>query len=1665
MGPLHFDASPGYFASVLLVLTCVLTTTVHGQSSMSEEMIVLANRGIVVPLGRSVYVSPDDLQIRVRPSDKCVVTVLENDPLSQRPGRLMPSSFPCNFGAQDLIYSHFGSRNPPNDVIRVQIRYDTFRETILIPLAIHVEVSFMQLEVIVRNMPITVDKLMGVSTPIDENHLEFDYARGLEQCKLSVLPRESGQPRYGFVMNDSSILQMVDCDDFLRLGVRYKHNATTNSPNKDYIPLVVEIIDPEGQVAKREYFQMLVRILDGKENERPSPEFSAKLSMEVDQFVMTALTPDVLAAEDVETPSDFLIFNITKPLAPGEGYFVSTDDRNQLITSFYQRDIRDLKIAYKPPEEDSDVRRVVFIDMQVMDSDGALSDPFILMVVVKPMNTLAPVVTTNQGIQLFEGQSRALRADSNFRVSDEDNLENVRISVANGLRHGTLTIPEGRKFFTPADLRAGSVVYTHDDSDSYSDNIIFRMNDGENTVEFLFPIWVFPEDDEAPQIQYNTMLEINKHDLAEITPFLLSATDADTDDALIRFILEPPYSEEGIFLKRQFQIPEDPDDWQFTEGVYEQIVDEFTQGDIVDGKIFYQHVGEHRSDFIMDNIKFFVVDSADPPNRSNQTTFVVKIAPVDDQLPYVYPNTSLHMDVEEFEMTEFKRRFMRYTDDDTDDRDIRYHVTTPPFDTDSNTPMESGIITFCEDPDVPVMTFTQAQVNHRKICYQPPTEELGVIPRILQFVYDVEDSNGNLLKDEKFTILLQPLDNQPPEVTNGGVQVLEGGFTVLNTEMLDVQDPDTEEENLMFVVMEIPAHGQIKMKDEVMEVGDFFTRSDIQDGNIVYYNNGEEIGDDKFMIDISDGIHHVPVKFKVGIKGVDDEVPALVGVQSEVLRIVLEVKENSVAPLSPENIRAVDPDSDDMLVKFTVERKPYEGVLLRGTEETIQFTQSDIVAGLIMYEHTGGEIGLTARDDYFELSLADPNKEIVRDGDKINKILVEVKILPHDNEAPIVSVEAPFEVLESEKATIFTRHLDATDVDTEDGDILCLIIAQPMNGYLENISPAPGSEKSRVGKPISSFTIRDIRSEHINYVQSLHKGIEPREDSFIFHCSDGLNQSPDVRFDIEIYPANDEEPEISLREFIVVEGGNLRIDLPILNVLDKDEPVDRLTFVITEQPKHGKIVRQTRDGSFRIQNFTLDDISGDSTIEYEHDDSETTSDGFAFYLIDGAHNISRTVPIKVYPLDDETPRLTINNGLQIDTAGETKLITNKMLKAEDLDSNDPDLMYFVRLKPKHGYLRMELSSGGHVNITQGGNFTQRDINKRRIEYVHNGIEGVRDLIKFDISDGLNSLIDRYFYVTVEGLDMLFPRVINKGVELPEGGMVVLTTDLLSGTDLNTPDESLTFIVTRAPGRGHLETSDMPGVPISTFTQLQLAGNKIRYVHNTQDEMKMDSFEFEVTDGYNPVTRTFRISLSDVDNRKPVLMFQTLRLKEGDNKLITPFELKAEDRDTRAEKVTFTVTQVPIHGLILFNTSRVVTVFTQEDLNQNLISYQHDGSETAEDSFSFTVTDGTHSDFFVYPDTELTTRRPQTMAIEILPIDNGIPQISINRGGSYLSELAGDHLGFRIGSRALSTEDRDSADDSLLYSVSSQPKWGYLINRAIGNRSISNWTQGENLFRS
>uniref|UniRef100_A0A2K6BN80 FRAS1 related extracellular matrix 2 n=1 Tax=Macaca nemestrina TaxID=9545 RepID=A0A2K6BN80_MACNE len=1659
----------------------------------AEEAIVLANRGLRVPFGREVWLDPlHDLVLQVQPGDRCAVSVLDNDALAQRPGRLSPKRFPCDFGPGEVRYSHLGARSPSRDRVRLQLRYDAPGGAVVLPLVLEVEVVFTQLEVVTRNLPLVVEELLGTSNALDARSLEFAYQPETEECRVGILSGLGALPRYGELLHYPQVPGgareggapeplLMDCKAFQELGVRYRHTAASRSPNRDWMPMVVELRSrgaPVGSPAlKREHFQVLVRIRGGAENTAPKPSFVAMMMMEVDQFVLTALTPDMLAAEDAESPPDLLIFNLTSPFQPGQGYLVSTDDRSLPLSSFTQRDLRLLKIAYQPPSEDSDQERLFELELEVVDLEGAASDPFAFMVVVKPMNTMAPVVTRNTGLILYEGQSRPLTGPAgsgpqNLVISDEDDLEAVRLEVVAGLRHGHLVLlgaPSGSsapKSFTVAELAAGQVVYQHDDKDgSLSDNLVLRMVDGggRHQVQFLFPITLVPVDDQPPVLNANTGLTLAEGETVPILPLSLSATDMDSDDSLLLFVLESPFLTTGHLLLRQAHPPHEKQEllrglWRKEGAFYERTVTEWQQQDITEGRLFYRHSGPHSTGPVTDQFTFRVQDNHDPPNQSGLQRFVIRIHPVDRLPPELGSGCPLRMVVQESQLTPLRKKWLRYTDLDTDDRELRYTVTQPPTDTDENhSPAPLGTLVLTDNPSVVVTHFTQAQINHHKIAYRPPGQELGVATRVAQFQFQVEDRAGNVAPGT-FTLYLQPVDNQPPEILNTGFTIQEKGHHILSETELHVNDVDTDVAHISFTLTQAPKHGHMRVSGQILHVGGLFHLEDIKQGRVSYAHNGDKSLTDSCSLEVSDRHHVVPITLRVNVRPVDDEVPVL-SHPTGTLESYLDVLENGATEVTANVIKGTNEESDDLMLTFLLEDPPLYGEILVNGIPAEQFTQRDILEGSVVYTHTSGEIGLLPKADSFNLSLSDMSQEWRIGGNTIQGVTMWVTILPVDSQAPEISVGEQLIVMEGDKSVITSMHISAEDIDSLNDDILCTIVIQPTSGYVENISPAPGSEKSRAGIAISAFNLKDLRQGHINYVQSVHKGVEPVEDRFIFRCSDGINFSERQFFPIVIIPTNDEQPEMFMREFMVMEGMSLVIDTPILNAADADVPLDDLTFTITQFPTHGHIMNQLINGTVLVESFTLDQIIESSSIIYEHDDSETQEDSFMIKLTDGKHSVEKMVLIIVIPVDDETPRMTINNGLEIEI-GDTKIINNKILMATDLDSEDKSLVYIIRYGPRHGLLQRRKPTGAFENITLGMNFTQDEVDRNLIQYVHLGREGIRDLIKFDVTDGINPLIDRYFYVSIGSIDIVFPDVISKGVSLKEGGKVTLTTDLLSTSDLNSPDENLVFTITRAPMRGHLECTDQPGVSITSFTQLQLAGNKIYYIHTADDEVKMDSFEFQVTDGRNPVFRTFRISISDVDNKKPVVTIHNLVVSESENKLITPFELTVEDRDTPDKLLKFTITQVPIHGHLLFNNTRPVMVFTKQDLNENLISYKHDGTESSEDSFSFTVTDGTHTDFFVFPDTVFETRRPQVMKIQVLAVDNSVPQIAVNKGASTLRTLATGHLGFMITSKILKVEDRDSLHISLRFIVTEAPQHGYLLNLDKGNHSIAQFTQAD-----
>uniref|UniRef100_A0A7M5XNC0 Calx-beta domain-containing protein n=1 Tax=Clytia hemisphaerica TaxID=252671 RepID=A0A7M5XNC0_9CNID len=713
------------------------------------------------------------------------------------------------------------------------------------------------------------------------------------------------------------------------------------------------------------------------------------------------------------------------------------------------------------------------------------------------------------------------------------------------------------------------------------------------------------------------------------------------------------------------------------------------------------------------------------------------------------------------------------------------------------------------------------------------------------------------------------------------------------------------------------------------------------------------------------------------------------------------------------------------------------------------FTLEDIASGQIAYHHTDGEVGTQKLQDLINLNIPQNDQDIFIGGQLYSGLTLTVDIAPVNSQPPKIDGPLLIEVVESKKSIL---KINISDSDTSPENINCNVTELPLFGFIENLTPLDGSEIQRPNIPVEKFRVSDLNQGRVSYVQSKHNKIEPDMDSFNLRCFDGNNTSSEVKVHVSIAPINDEPPVLFIQSQIVcIEDDLIIFDLSKINPFDRDRPTDELVFFVTKQPINGELLLQNNSALNPATDFGYEVLSGDTdiTLIYQHKGTETTKDQFELSVFDGVHTTEGMVNITIIPMDDEQPRLVVNTGLRIDR-GQSKTITTSNLKAQDLDSEDSQLMYIVMMESISGKLQKLNTSQLYTDLVKGNNFTQTDIDKKRIRYTHLNMKSEdRDLIRLDVTDGFNRLINQIFNIIITPEDNIIPVVVNKGLRLLENSRAILTTDVLSASDINTPDENLQFIVTRLPLKGFLEHSDRSGIPLTRFTQLDLAANKISYLHTSLDEIKADNFEFEVTDGQNKVFRTFRIHIDSVDNKLPVLQKSIVYTGQGQEKIITPFELNAYDNDTKLNNVIFQIHRPPRHGVIYLDGITRTFRFTQQDITENRLSYQHDGSMGTIDSFTVAAGDGVNEGYYLKGSKRI-QKRPITVQIEITAIDKNAPVIVTNKLITSL-RVRRKKIFTKLSINVLEAVDSHSESNSIIFNITGHPKEGKLIN--VKNKGV------------
>ncbi|KAF0654641.1 hypothetical protein L107_03004 [Cyanobium sp. Copco_Reservoir_LC18] len=813
----------------------------------------------------------------------------------------------------------------------------------------------------------------------------------------------------------------------------------------------------------------------------------------------------------------------------------------------------------------------------------------------------------------------------------------------------------------------------------------------------------------------------------------------------------------------------------------------------------------------------------------------------------------------------------------------------------------------------------------------------------------------------------------------------------------------------------------------------------------------------------------------------------------------LVVVEGGTSTFTAANFQLADGDNLPEQVIYRITSLPGKGQLkLNGNPLVVGSTFSSSFVGSFTYTHDGSQVlpgGLPGSGgDAFTVSVDDGA------GGRIPSATVPITLTPI-NQAPVVSGSIP--VFEGQQGVPIT--LTISDADQASGVPPTVVItSRPLRGTLRyNGTP--------ITAPFTLPSLAGLTYDHDG--NDLNGGFPPNESFGVRVSDDGGGQgaggvlSSNALITLAIQRVND-DPTLGVNNPIVTPTGSTVITAAALRVSDADSLTPNLTYTLTAAPEPARGQLQVFRGGAWVGlqgggSFSQEDIdAGRLRFNFVNGTPSGTTAGFSFTVQDGAigllpggftqtrdggiHTDSAPQPLPGDPLTrinfsltylnplgspsggggnapatlppNAAPTLATNNLLR-SSEGATVTIRATDLAISDSDSSPTERVFRLAGAPTGGSLRL---NGVALSALDG--FTQDDIDKGRLTFVHDGGEVFDAGFRFTISDGRavvgDGAGDFRFALRVSPVnDAPSGSVSASPTLLVEGGTFTFNSanpgPLLGAADrrditIADVDGSGQQVSAGAPGNpnpgadalwdpgsfSQADTADqrrrridtLPGDGVLEFdvsgggawtviadgsggslnratlriSQSQLAAGRLRYRHNGNDGPAdlADSFSFTPFDRFDAPGAPVRVPLTIAPLNDPPLASENapLSLVEGSRGVIRGSNGSAGneprlvygDSDNSPVQRQYRITSLTSNGRLFLNGRALGlnSVFTQADLDANLISYLHDGTETSSDAFSFTVSDGGGDN----PISGATNNVPGTYVISVTQA-NDLPTLS------------------------------------------------------------------------
>ncbi len=394
-----------------------------------------------------------------------------------------------------------------------------------------------------------------------------------------------------------------------------------------------------------------------------------------------------------------------------------------------------------------------------------------------------------------------------------------------------------------------------------------------------------------------------------------------------------------------------------------------------------------------------------------------------------------------------------------------------------------------------------------------------------------------------------------------------------------------------------------------------------------------------------------------------------------------------------------------------------------------------------------------------------------------------------------------------------------------------------------------------------------------------HDGSETTSDSFSYVVSDG-SQTTTGTANIIVTPVND--PPMAIDDKAAVDEGNtLDIEAPALLHNDIDAEDDNLRITSLGNAMNGTVSLER------------------TTVSYQHDGSETTSDSFTYTVSDGGHSSTAQVTVTITPVND--PPMAIADAAEV-AEGDALPIETSALLANDSDAENDGL-----------------------SVTKVGDAVNGKVflDGATVIYKHDGSETTTASFSYTVSDGADTDTAAVNLTVTPVNDP--PVAVADTAEVSEGDVVFIDTSALLENDIDAEDDTLIITL----------VGDAVGGSVT------LDGTTVSFEHDGS-ETTTAGFSYTMTDGPETSTATVAITVVPV-NDPPVAVADTEAVDEGGTLSLAASSLLENDSDAENDRLSITSVGDALNGKV--------------SLNGASVTYEHDGSETIAGSFTYTVSDG------------------------------------------------------------------------------------------------------------